>query len=154
MRSQWLIWSFIPGLHWLAWIQAAILTKQSRYYWFGVVYALPLLFYVWQRRVPLSLLWLSWGLSVLHAQILKGDINQQVASAAPGPAEREALMQALLLAACKHHGCLSVTQGVMETGKSFPEVEAVLKEMLVSGYVFTRNHPETGVLEYVFKELL
>jgi hypothetical protein len=42
----------------------------------------------------------------------------------------------------------------METGKPFPEVEAVLQEMLASGYVFTRNHPETGVLEYVFKELL
>ena len=97
MRSQWLIWSFIPGLHWLAWIQAAILTKQSRYYWFGVVYALPLLFYVWQRRVPLSLLWLSWGLSVLHAQLLKGDINQQVASAATGCCQIvQALMQALL----------------------------------------------------------
>jgi hypothetical protein len=154
MRSQWLIWSFIPGFHWLAWIQAAIVTKQTRYYWFGVVYALPLLFYVVQRRVPLSLLGLSWGLSMLHAQILKGDINQQVGSASSSPAERQVLMQALLQAALKHHGCLSVTQGVMETGKPFPEVEAVLKEMLTSGYVFTRNHPETGVLEYVFKELL
>jgi hypothetical protein len=45
-----------------------------------------------------------------------------------------------------------VTQGVMETGKSFLEVERVLNQMAESGYVFTRNNPETGVLEYVFKE--
>jgi hypothetical protein len=63
-------------------------------------------------------------------------------------------MRVLLQAALKHRGCLSVTQGVMETGKSFQEVEQVLNEMVTSGYVFTRNNPDTGVLEYVFKELL
>jgi hypothetical protein len=154
MRSPWLIWSFIPGLHWLAWIQAAALTKQPRYYWFGFVYALPLLLSVWLRRVPFALLLLSWGLSLLHAHMLRRDIDRQVASIAPATSDREALMQALLHAALQHRGCLSVTQGVMETGKAFPEVEAVLQEMLASGYVFTRNNPETGVLEYVFKELL
>jgi hypothetical protein len=154
MRSPWLMWSFIPGLHWLAWIQAAILTKQSRYYWFALVYALPLLLFVWLRRVPLPLLLLSWGLSLLHAHMLRHDIERQTASITTATSDREALMQALLHAALQHRGCLSVTQGVMETGKTFPEVEAALQEMLASGYVFTRNNPETGVLEYVFKELL
>jgi hypothetical protein len=154
MRVPWLLWSVVPGLHWVAWIQVATLTRQPSYYWFGVIYALPLLCYVWLRRVPVSLLLLSWGLSVLHAQLLKGDINRQIAHAATGASDREALMQALLQAAIKHRGCLSVTQGVLETGQPFPAVEAVLQEMCASGYVFTRNHPETGVLEYVFKELL
>ena len=157
MRSPWLMWSFIPGVHWLAWIQAAVLTKQSRYYWFGVIYALPLLLSVLLRRVQFPLLLLSWGLSLLHAHMLRRDINRQmdsIATATSAPSDREALMQALLHAALQHRGCLSVTQGVMETGKTFPEVEAVLQEMLASGYVFTRNNPETGVLEYVFKELL
>ena len=154
MRSQWLIWSFIPGLHWLTWIQAAKLTRQSRYYWLGFVYALPLLLYVWLRRVPLSLVLLSWGLSLLHVHLLKRDINRHIAPVTTAVSDRQALMQALLQAALIHRGCLSVTQGVMETGKPFPEVEDVLKEMQASGYVFTRNNPETGVLEYVFKELL
>jgi hypothetical protein len=155
MRSQWLIWSFIPGLHWLTWMRAAILTRQSRYYWFGFLYALPLLLYVWLRRVPLSFLLLSWGLSLLHVHLLKRDIDRQIAAtAAPTVSDRQALMQALLQAALIHRGCLSVTQGVMETGKPFQEVENALQEMLASGYVFTRNNPETGVLEYVFKELL
>jgi hypothetical protein len=154
MRAPWLIWSFIPGLHWVAWIQIATLTRQSGYYWFGAIYALPLLFYVWWRRVPLSLLLISWGLSVLHTQLLKRDIHRQIANAATDMTAHDALMQALLQAAIKHRGCLSVTQGVLETGKPFPAVEAVLEEMRASGYVFTRNHPETGVLEYVFKELL
>jgi hypothetical protein len=154
MRSQWLIWSFIPGLHWLTWMQAAMLTKQSRYYWFGFVYALPLLLYGWLRRVPLSFVLLSWGLSLIHVHLHKHDITRQIATVTTAVSERQALMQALLQAALIHRGCLSVTQGVMETGKPFPEVENVLKEMQTSGYVFTRNNPETGVLEYVFKELL
>ena len=154
MRSQWLIWSFIPGLHWLTWMQAAMLTKQSRYYWLGFVYALPLLLHVCLRRVPFSLVLLSWGLSLLHVHLLKRDINRHMAPMITAVSDRQALMQALLQAALIHRGCLSVTQGVMETGKPFPEVEDVLKEMQASGYVFTRNNPETGVLEYVFKELL
>jgi hypothetical protein len=153
MRSQWLIWSFIPGLHWLTWMQAAMLTRQSRYYWLGFVYALPLLLYV-LRRVPFSLVLLSWGLSLLHVHLLKRDIHRYIAPVTTAVSDRQALMQALLQAALIHRGCLSVTQGVMETGKPFPEVEDVLKEMQASGYVFTRNNPETGVLEYVFKELL
>jgi predicted transcriptional regulator len=60
----------------------------------------------------------------------------------------------LLKAALQHHGRLSVTMAVMETGRSFSEVERVLNQMVESGFVFTRNHPETGVVEYVFKELL
>jgi hypothetical protein len=154
MGSQWLIWGFIPGLHWVAWLHAAILTKHSRYYWYGLVYALPLLLFVLLRRLPLSLLLLSWGLSLLHTHMLKRDISAHLASAATAASDREDLMQALLHAALQHRGCLSVTQGVMETGKAFPEVEGALKEMQASGYVFTRNNPETGVLEYVFKELL
>ena len=154
MRSQWLIWSFIPGLHWLAWIRAAMLTQQPRYYLFGCVYALPLLLYIWLRRVPLPLVLLSWGFSLLHVHLLKRDIERQIATVTPAVSDRQALMQALLQAALIHRGSLSVTQGVMETGKPFHEVENVLKEMQASGYVFTRNNPETGVLEYVFKELL
>jgi hypothetical protein len=154
MRSSWLMWSFVPGLHWLAWIQAAVLTRQPRYYWFGCVYAMPLLLSILLRRIPFPLLLLSWGLSLLHAHMLRHDINRQITGIATATSDREALMQALLHAALQHRGCLSVTQGVMETGKTFPEVEAALQEMLASGYVFTRNNPETGVLEYVFKELL
>ena len=63
-------------------------------------------------------------------------------------------MQELVQAALKHDGCLTVTQGVMETGVSFPNVEGVLNEMVVSGYVYKRNNPETGVIEYVFQEVL
>jgi hypothetical protein len=154
MRAQWLIWSFIPGLHWLAWIRAARLTQQPRYYWFACIYALPLLLYVWARRVPLPLVLLSWGFSLLHVHLLKRDIDRQIPPMTPAVSDRQALMQALLQAALIHRGSLSVTQGVMETGKPFHEVENVLKEMQASGYVFTRNNPETGVLEYVFKELL
>jgi hypothetical protein len=153
MQSSWLLWSFIPGLHWIAWFQAGLLARYPWYYGIGVVYALPLLGWLISRRLPVSFLLLSWVLGLLHTQMQKQDINQRIANAAL-VASPESLRQALLHAALEHHGALSVTQGVMDTGKSFAEVEQVLNDMLASGYVFMRNNPKTGVVEYVFKELL
>jgi hypothetical protein len=63
------------------------------------------------------------------------------------------LMLALLRAAQRHGGRLSVTEGVLETSASFTEVERVLKVMVSSGYVYVDNHPATGVVVYVFKEI-
>ncbi len=66
---------------------------------------------------------------------------------------REKLMVDLLEAAESRGGTLTVTQGVKATGASFAEVEAVLKEMLKSGYVKVDNDPITGVVTYHFYEL-
>lgn len=63
------------------------------------------------------------------------------------------LMLALLRAAQQHGGRLSVTEGVLETGAPFVEVERVLKAMATSGYVYVDNDPATGVVIYVFKEI-
>lgn len=65
----------------------------------------------------------------------------------------EQLMVKLLKAAAARGGKLSVTQAVMDTGCSFSQVEATLKEMLKSGYVCIDNHPVTGVVLYDFIEL-
>lgn len=66
---------------------------------------------------------------------------------------KEQLMVKLLKAAAAHDGKLSVTQGVMETGASFTQVEATLKEMVKSGYVGVDNHPASGIVIYKFMEL-
>lgn len=66
---------------------------------------------------------------------------------------QEQLMVKLLKAAAAHDGKLSVTQGVMDTGASFAQVEATLKEMVKSGYVGVDNHPASGVVIYKFMEL-
>ena len=65
----------------------------------------------------------------------------------------EELMLQLLRAAQKHGGRLSVTQGVIETGVLFGEVERVLQSMVKSNYVYMDNDPATGVIVYVFKEI-
>ncbi len=75
-----------------------------------------------------------------------------VASAVVKPT-REQLMVKLLKAAEARGGKLSVTQAVMDTGASFSEVEAILKEMLKKGYVGVDNHPDTGIVIYHFLEL-
>ena len=63
------------------------------------------------------------------------------------------LMLGLLKAAKRHGGRLSVTDGVIETGVSFAEVERVLKAMLSTGYIYMDNDATTGVVVYVFKEI-
>ena len=59
----------------------------------------------------------------------------------------------LLKAAAARGGSLSVTQGVLETGASFAEVEATFIELVKTGYVEITNDSETGVVLYEFKEL-
>ncbi len=66
---------------------------------------------------------------------------------------QETLMLELLKAAENRGGKLSVTQGVIETGATFSQVEATLKEMHKSGYVGIGNNPENGAVTYIFHEL-
>lgn len=65
----------------------------------------------------------------------------------------EELRLQLVRAAATRGGKLSVTQGVMATGKAFREVEAALDDMVRSGYVDVDNEPDTGVVVYRFGEL-
>ena len=59
-----------------------------------------------------------------------------------------------LKAAMNNEGRLSVTQGVLETGLHFTDVENILKGMVDSGYVYIDNNARNDVIEYVFKEVL
>lgn len=157
MDLRWHIWSLIPGLHWFGWIQVGNLTRDPLYHWLGFFYALPLGLFPFHRQLALRFIIASWLLSMLHMQLRKTYLNRRIAAAVGESTAADTqgdVKQALLNAALIHNGRISVTQGVMETGKTFDEVEHALDEMVQSGYVFTRNHPDTGVIEYVFKELL
>ncbi len=163
MKSQesiqtWLWWSWVPGLHWISWIHAGLLARTPWYWAIGGLYALPLLLVLFTRQLSLRLLLVSWLLGIVHTQTLRPTITRHIAHALATAAETqtadEALRQALLRAAVKHGGVLSVTQGVLETGKAFPDVERVLRAMVEAGYIYTRNHPTTGILEYVFQEMM
>lgn len=59
----------------------------------------------------------------------------------------------LLKAAQTRGGKLSVTQGVVDTGADFAEVEAELVAMAKKGYAGIQNEPNTGVVVYDFHEL-
>lgn len=78
---------------------------------------------------------------------------QPVVATALVETTRSQLMVKLLEAAAVRNGKLSVTQGVMDTGSSFAEVEATLKEMVKSGYVGVDNHPDSGIVIYDFLEM-
>ena len=151
---SWLTWSFIPGLHWLAWIQAGILTRNPWYFAIALAYALPSLMIMLAKSLPFRFILLSWVLGLVHIQLQKPEINRRIApgNTTSAPPDDD-LMQALLQAALNHEGCLTVTQGVLETGASFSHVERVLNAMVESGYVYQRNNPDTGVIEYVFNEM-
>jgi hypothetical protein len=151
---RWFTWSYIPGLHWLAWIQAGLQARTPAYCLIGLLYALPALPIGALRLAPFRLLLLSWAISLAHAYLRRTEIDRRIASVPPPDEPDESLRQALLKAAMTHGGRLSVTQGVLATGATFTEVEQTLNDMVASGYVFTRNNPHTEVLEYVFTELI
>jgi len=67
------------------------------------------------------------------------------------PAEEMRL--SLTRAAAARGGRLSVTQGVMATGKAFQEVEHALDDMARSGYVEIDNDLDSGIVVYRFGEL-
>jgi hypothetical protein len=69
------------------------------------------------------------------------------------PAAAPNLRQQLLQAAAHQNGRLSVTQGVLATGRDFTEVEKALDEMLKSGFVGIDNDPVTGHVVYHFPQL-
>ncbi|HEU5059002.1 MAG TPA: TM2 domain-containing protein [Kofleriaceae bacterium] len=73
----------------------------------------------------------------------------------PAPARDpvEDLRQALLKAAASRGGSISVTQGVLATGKSFEEVEEALDAMAKKGYADIDNDPRSGVVVYKFGDL-
>lgn len=76
--------------------------------------------------------------------------SSQPADASNG---RDRLMMKLLRAAEARDGHLSVTQGVMDTGHSFSDVESTLRDMVKTGYIAAHNDPISGVLVFDFIEL-
>lgn len=73
--------------------------------------------------------------------------------AAPARDPEEDLRQSLLKAAAARGGSISVTQGVLATGKSFEDVEAALDAMAKKGYADIDNDPKSGVVVYRFGDL-
>ncbi|MBD2103209.1 NINE protein [Leptolyngbya sp. FACHB-261] len=69
-------------------------------------------------------------------------------------AEHNRLVQQLLAVAQQKSGMITVTQGVLATGKSFREVEAALKRLHAEGYAAITNHPVSGAVVYQFDELI
>ncbi len=69
------------------------------------------------------------------------------------PRTPQELRKALLIAARENGGQLTVTQGVVATGKDFDEIESELDAMARKGYVDVDNEPESGVLLYRFPGL-
>jgi TM2 domain-containing membrane protein YozV len=63
------------------------------------------------------------------------------------------LEQLLLHHARRQGGEISVTEGVMATGRSFEEVEKTLDGMCKSGYVEIDNRADSGVVVYRFDQL-
>ncbi len=72
----------------------------------------------------------------------------------PPGSSTEDVRKQLLRAAAQSGGYLTVTQAVIATGKDFKEVEAILDDMMQSGYVDIGNHPKTGAVAYIFSELV
>ncbi|MBD1823401.1 TM2 domain-containing protein [Cyanobacteria bacterium FACHB-DQ100] len=95
---------------------------------------------------------LTIGQITLRPSKFTGVKSPKLIDSTPPISQQQATI-ALLKAAEARGGKLSVTQGVMATGLSFKQVEALLIEMLKSGYVEIGNDAETGTVLYEFREL-
>ena len=72
----------------------------------------------------------------------------------PGRAPPLNVRQQLLQAAMGNGGELTVSHGVLATGRTFEQVEKVLNGMADKGYVDVDNAPGTGVIVYRFPDLV
>lgn len=86
------------------------------------------------------------------------DPSQPAVTQTLTPAEQpltEAQLKRLLLhSAQAHGGRISVTQGVLDTGADFPEVESALLGLAKKGHADIQNDPHTGAVVYTFPELV
>jgi len=84
--------------------------------------------------------------------------NQSVAAsigAAKAKEEKAQDLRTLLLhAAHRGDGRLTVTQAVMASGQDWDRVEGCLRGMVQAGYVDVDNEPNSGVIVYLFPELV
>ncbi|MCY3547039.1 MAG: TM2 domain-containing protein [Gemmatimonadetes bacterium] len=92
-------------------------------------------------------------------QLARGQAAVSQAAAGAGEPGRKLaaplnVRQQLLKAAMSNGGEITVSQGVMATGRSFEEIESVLNRMTDKGYVDVDNAPGTGVVVYRFPELV
>lgn len=87
--------------------------------------------------------------------LMQGPIVRQLPPPPPPPKIDPAeLMRIQLLDAARRNGSvLSVSQGVLATGKTFGQVEKALDEMAISGFVGIDNDPNSGAVIYTFDEL-
>lgn len=154
-------------------------TRTSYIFWLGCFLGIGGLHRLYNKKMLSGLLWLCTGglfgvgqlLDLILIPSMVDEHNQEIrrrlglsqagvpltpttiATTLYQPPTRDHLMVKLVNAAHSRGGQLSVTQGVLDTGASFAEVEATLKDMLKNGYVALDNHPVSGVVLYDFIEL-
>lgn len=154
-------------------------TRTSYIFWLGCFLGVGGLHRLYNKKMLSGLLWLCTGglfgvgqlLDLIFIPSMVDEHNQEIrrrlglsqvgvpltpttiATTLYQPPTRDHLMVKLVNAAHSRGGQLSVTQGVLDTGASFAEVEATLKDMLKNGYVTLDNHPVSGVVLYDFIEL-
>lgn len=84
--------------------------------------------------------------------------NQSVAASVGATRAKEEkaknLRTMLLHAAHRGDGRLTVTQAVMASGQDWDRVEGCLRGMVQAGYVDVDNEPNSGVIVYLFPELV
>lgn len=154
-------------------------TRTSYIFWLGCFLGIGGLHRLYNKKMLSGLLWLCTGglfgvgqlLDLILIPSMVDEHNQEIrrrlglsqvgvpltpttiATTLYQPPTRDHLMVKLVNAAHSRGGQLSVTQGVLDTGASFTEVEVTLKDMLKNGYVTLDNHPVSGVVLYDFIEL-
>lgn len=146
--------------------------KTSYFLWLGILLGIGGLHRLYNGKYMSGIIWLCtyglFGFGQLVDLLLISDMAERrqrhLLGAQPSRFDRQSeiatevhkdtLTVTLLRLAKLHGGQITVTQAVMETGKSFTEIEQELKAMVKSGYADITNRPDSGVVIYEFPELM
>ena len=99
---------------------------------------------------------LSEWVNEYNSKIVSNSSKQElVTSSSQTEKEMPSDLKILLLKEAETRGgILTVTQGVLATGKTFEEIEKCLQGMLASGYVDIDNRHNGGLVVYRFLEMI
>jgi len=99
MESKWIIWTFVPILNWAGWIHAGVRAKYVKYFLIGGLYGIPFMLamafseekrpdgkYSTAYNLVMTLNMISWIGGIVHAQIVKKEVNLRIKYASQSPA--------------------------------------------------------------------
>jgi hypothetical protein len=89
-NNMWIIWVFIPGLTWVAWVQAGMQSKHFQYLIIATGYGIPVIpCILFSHGLFNYLFFSSWIIGIIHSLIVRKEVSLRIKYGAQLTAEVE-----------------------------------------------------------------